>query len=358
MHMNIDFHYGVIFILARTAGLTRNEAETVAHACQYVDDATTDGLLKFRDGQRFERFASAHGMIDYRNRVSADNRESWVPFHFVPGGDGTTFEDRLVCRPDSAIAQALVCDALARHKQDNALHRLGVTLHAYVDTWAHQGFSGIVSKHNHVENITVEGIDHHGMLGRIAATIERVKDGIVANALSEFLPLGHGAAMAFPDQPWTAWHYTNGFGTVIVRNNLNDFVAAADKAYGAIHAFKDGKVNLNNTPALPAGTAAALRQLLAENRSEDAEVRLDAIQKAIRDGKFAGVESLPPYIPKGTGSWKHVATGIVATDDGSKRPEWQPAFETSDYRRFHDAVKEHRSTLLDVILPQHGLRVC
>lgn len=84
--MNIDFHYGVIFILARTAGLTRDEAQTVAHACQYVDDATTDGLLKFHDGQRFERFASAHDMIDYRNRVSMDNRESWVPFHFVPGG--------------------------------------------------------------------------------------------------------------------------------------------------------------------------------------------------------------------------------------------------------------------------------
>lgn len=112
--MNIDFHYGVIFILARTAGLTRDEAQTVAHACQYVDDATTDGLLKFRDGQRFERFASAHGMIDYRNRINEDNRESWIPFHFVPGGDGATFEDRLVCRPNSAIAQALVCDALAR----------------------------------------------------------------------------------------------------------------------------------------------------------------------------------------------------------------------------------------------------
>ena len=104
--MNIDFHYGVIYIVGRTAGLTRNEAQTVAHACQYVDDATTDGLLKFRDGQRFERFASAHGMIDYRNRVSENNRESWVPFHFVPGGEGDSFDDRLVCRPNSAIAKA------------------------------------------------------------------------------------------------------------------------------------------------------------------------------------------------------------------------------------------------------------
>lgn len=196
--MNIDFHYGVIFILARTAGLTRDEAQTVAHACQYVDDATTDGLLKFRDGQRFERFASAHGMIDYRNRINEDNRESWIPFHFVPGGDGATFEDRLVCRPNSAIAQALVCDALARHRQDNALHRLGVTLHAYVDTWAHQGFSGIVSQHNHVDDITVDGSSHPGMTGKIAAAFEWLKDKIVAMTLSWYLPLGHGAALSFP----------------------------------------------------------------------------------------------------------------------------------------------------------------
>lgn len=297
--MNIDFHYGVIFILARTAGLTRDEAQTVAHACQYVDDATTDGLLKFHDGQRFERFASAHGMIDYRNRVSMDNRESWVPFHFVPGGDGITFEDRLVCRPNSAIAQALVCDALARRKQDNALHRLGVTLHAYVDTWAHQGFSGIVSQHNHVKNLTVDGADHPGMMGRIAATFERLKDEVVASALSDFLPLGHGAALSFPDQPWTVWHYTNGFGTQIIRNNLNDFLAAADKAYGAIRAFKDGKADLNNTPALPAETAAALRALLDANRWEDANKRLAAIQKAVDEKSFPVLNVSRPTSPRG-----------------------------------------------------------
>lgn len=155
------------------------------------------------------------------------------------------------------------------------------------------------------------------------------------------------------------WHYTNGFGNKIARNNLNDFLAAANRAYGAIRAFKDGKVVLDDKAALPADTAMALRQLLAENRSEDADLRLDAIGKAIQDGRFPGVGSLPPYIAKGPNSWKQVATGITASkDDGGKRPEWTPAFETSDYRRFHDAVKEHRAALLDTILPQHDLRVC
>lgn len=37
--MNIDFHYGVIYAVARLGGLDVAEARTVAHSCQYVDDA-------------------------------------------------------------------------------------------------------------------------------------------------------------------------------------------------------------------------------------------------------------------------------------------------------------------------------
>jgi len=36
----------------------------------------------------------------------------------------------------------------------NASHRLGVTLHVYVDTWAHQGFSGIESDFNRICEIS------------------------------------------------------------------------------------------------------------------------------------------------------------------------------------------------------------
>src|SRR5471032_565431 len=133
--MNIDFHYGMIFVVARLAGLTPTQAETVAHACQYVDDATTDGLLHFAGGETFERFASAHEMVDYQNINKDDNRTVWAPFHFLPGGEGNTFEERAVCRQDSAIARETVRHAIQVSDQDNALHRLGVTLHVYIDTW-------------------------------------------------------------------------------------------------------------------------------------------------------------------------------------------------------------------------------
>ena len=65
--MNIDFHYGVVYLVARIAGMTPIDAETVAHAGQYVDDSTTTGVLAFEGGETFERFASAHKVVDLRN---------------------------------------------------------------------------------------------------------------------------------------------------------------------------------------------------------------------------------------------------------------------------------------------------
>ncbi len=80
--MNIDFHYGVVYIVARVGGMTPDQALTVAHACQYVDDATTPGILRFQGGETFERFATAHKTFDYANTENDQNRLVWAPFHF------------------------------------------------------------------------------------------------------------------------------------------------------------------------------------------------------------------------------------------------------------------------------------
>ena len=356
--MNIDFHFGVVYILARTAGLSETDAETVAHACEYVDDATTGGELKFAGGQRFERYASAHEMIDYRNEIGEQDREAWVPFHFVPGNEGDSFEDRLVCQPNSAVAQALMRDALTQADSEHALHRLGVTLHAYIDTWAHQKFCGIVSEHNRVRDLVDEDAPPEHVAARVEATLAAWGHRLTSQALDDLLPLGHGAALTFPDLPWARWHYVNGKGIAIRRENLNDFMAASDAAYQVLSAFAGRRSDFTDLPPLPAASADALREQLALNRQDDPNQRLDALRQAASAGKIPGVTRIPAYIGKGAGSWKHLATGIDSEDDGKVPPQWTPAFELSDYRKFHDAVKRHRFTLLENILPQLGLRVC
>lgn len=357
--MNIDFHYGVIYVVARVAGMNAHDAEIVAHACQYVDDATVTGRLEFDDGEVFDRFASAHVMYDYRNVVDEVDRAVWVPFHFLPGGRGASIEEKAVCVADSDVAREMVRSALSNDRRDNALHRLGVTLHTYVDTWAHQNFAGIISDVNAVRNLT--SVDHDGsavltMLGR---KFENMVHAIEGGAIDGFCRLGHGAALHFPDIPWAKWEYTDGSGRRIARDNLPDFIDAAGMACRVIRAFLKSSIDFEGEPGLPPPVADALRALLGEGRLDDESERLRQIAVAFGKGRIPGfAEALPTYVAKGPGSWKYEATGIAATDgDGGTKPRWRPDFEASNYRLVHDAIVEHRFDMTRTILPAHGIRL-
>ncbi|SOE97687.1 hypothetical protein SAMN05414139_10837 [Burkholderia sp. D7] len=356
--MNIDFHYGVAYVVARLGGLTAEDATTVAHACQYVDDATQDGLLYFAGGETFERFATAHKLFDYKNIFNERNRLVWTPFHFLPAGVGASLEERAICKPNSLIAQAIVRRAINHKGADNDLHRLGVTLHTYVDTWAHQGFAGIECASNKVHHLEAEDCTKEQWLARIAEFTGRSLDEIKSNLLTDAFPLGHGAALHYPDQPWAKWHYVNGHDVRVERDNLPEFCQAAEMACRAVRAFCDGEESFADKPGLPIEASAALHNLLNTSRSTDEMVRLDTIRIAVAAGDLPGLkETIPPYVGKGVGSWKYQATGIVSDGDGHDRPTWSKEFEASDYRKFHDAVKEHRFVVTQEILPEHQLRL-
>ena len=356
--MNIDFHYGVIYVTSRLAGLSAPDAQIVAHACQYVDDATTDGLLKFTGGESFERCASAHEMCDYENAVDSQNRMIWVPFHFLPAGEGETLDDKAVCRPDSKTARAMVKKAIERHDADNALHRLGVSLHVYIDTWAHQGFSGVVSDNNRL--IFLEGDDHSNetwtqkLKEVIAASVQNVE----SVALDTVSGLGHGAALHFPDMPWANWKYTNAKLQKVKRENLGDFMKAADMACKVVQGFIAKNPDYDKEPGLSESQKTALRKLIENNRDHSPGTRFAVVMKAVAHGDIPGIkEDIPEYIAKGVGSWKHAATGITDVHDGHASPTWTPAFEASHYRKFHDATKEHRFAVTQEILPSFNVRL-
>lgn len=356
--MNIDFHYGLVYIVARVGGLPADQALTVAHSCQYVDDATTPGLLRFSGGEIFERFATAHKLFDYSNTEDDLNRLVWTPFHFLPAGEGETLKERAICRPDSVIAREVVRCALRRRDDDNALHRLGVTLHTYVDTWAHQGFSGIESEFNRVHRLEADDCTHAGWLRHLERLTQHLIDDIQSDVLTRALPLGHGAALHYPDLPWAKWSYVDGRGMLIHRDNPKDFLCAADMACRVVQAFVAQSEAFESQPGLPLDVKAVLAHLIANNKASDDDKRLKGICEAVSQGKIPGLhERIPVYVAKGMHSWKFNATGIRTDDDGDDRPGWSDGFETSDYRRFHDAVKEHRFVVTQTILPAHGLRI-
>jgi hypothetical protein len=170
--------------------------------------------------------------------------------------------------------------------------------------------------------------------------------------------LGHGAALAFPDMPFAEWEYTNGNGKTIQRKNLPQFMQAAEMASRAIRGFQHGNLNFETEIGLPDGFQSQLHDFLQSNRDHDGKKRLQVLIEAVKEGRFSAVpEPLPTYIAKGEGSWKWLATGIASADDGGQCPHWSEQFEGSDYRKFHDAVKEHRFVVTQEILPAFGVRL-
>lgn len=352
--MQTDFHHGATYALARIAGFPRPEAEIIAYSAQYVDDATNAGLVRFQNGALYERLATAHRMLDYRNFRELANHRVWVPFHFLPGNRGLgpgedprgTFADKLVCTPDSPVARDMISAVIGGRQEPYALHRLGIALHVYADTWAHQGFSGISHAHNEVRDVRgPDGKTDHSL-------VERLKGSFIGEAL----PLGHGPALSYPDRPWLVWSYTNGLGRRVERDNPAIYLDAADHMLQALRRYRAGDPRAQ-AEGLTGSDRDAFVALIAQCRDPDERVRHAAWLSAIGDGTFSfGADPGVTYTAKGLGSWKYQALSTAAeVDDDQDTYPFQPAFLTSHWKHFHDAAQVHRLHLLTSILPRYGV---
>jgi len=157
--MNHIFHYYITGFLALKAGFTINEACIIAYSAQYVDHALIPYRLRGSDpkwhGQpEYTAIATHHfGFWD-----AAQEDSVWLPFHFFPAGltgpdaarrDGqANFE---AVHPNSPPVRELLISAL---KTDN-LYRIGIALHTFSDSWAHQNFTGRRSNFNRLSSASL-----------------------------------------------------------------------------------------------------------------------------------------------------------------------------------------------------------
>jgi hypothetical protein len=362
--MQIDFHHAVTFVLARLAGLSREEAGVVAHAAQYVDDATESGEIYFSNGAGYTRISSAHKMLDYRNFERLANAKVWVPFHFLPGNGGLSagqepeggFYNKLICRPNSPVAKEVVARCIEAHHAPHALHWLGIAMHVYADTWAHQGFAGISHKVNVVRNLSDEdGKVDERFIDRLSRFFGDQFESILS-ASADFLPLGHGAALSNPDLPFLRWGYINGLGQVVERNNLEDFMHASIEVHAAIVRFRRARGESNLPDSMSVQDLAVIRRNFARFTESDGEARHKRWLASIAAGDFSFGPTQISYIHKGQGSWKHQAIGtVIENDSQSEGFEFGPNFLDSHWRRFHDALQVHRLVVLHEILPRYGI---
>lgn len=352
--MQIDFHHGATYVIARCAGFSHEQAAIVAYCAQYVDDATNSGTIEFDVGAMYSRISSAHKTFDYRNFAALANHRVWIPFHFLPANGGLpagqdppgSFINKLICRPGShnLVAEDLLRHAIADRHRPYGLHRWGITMHVYADTWAHQGFAGVNHEVNEVYELSMSDETLRSRIRRF-----------ISEAASDAFPLGHGGALSAPDKPYLRWSYKNGFGQLIERDNPSDYLEAAHYMYRAMRRYQLGDPEAE-VEGLAAEDAQAIAALIAEDY-EDGEGRHAIWAQRVSEGAFSfGPADLPPYIPKGVRSWKHTA---LATDRAEDLPdtlfEYHPRFLVSDWKYFHDALQKHKLELVHEILPRYGI---
>jgi hypothetical protein len=351
--MQIDFHHGVTYVVSRLAGFEHEAASTIAYCAQYVDDATNSGVIQFDNGALFNRMSSAHKMLDYRNFQELAIHRVWIPFHFLPGNNGMPADvpvavnliDKLICRPNSHVAQDLVRDCIDHRDTPYGLHRLGITLHVYVDTWAHQGFAGI----NHPINVAHSLVDGEGAPDR------KLSDRLAGYFIGEALPLGHGAVLSHPDKPFLRWGYTNGRGEKIRRDNPADFLQAADCMCRALQRYRAGDADAD-VAGLPEPDRALIAEMLQTITDDKGEARHQKWIRAIAEGQFSFGPAQITYAAKGKGSWKHAALQTEQLiDNGDEIFPYHPDFLTSDWKRFHDALQAHHFFVLHELLPRYGI---
>ncbi|EGQ9623278.1 DUF6765 family protein, partial [Vibrio parahaemolyticus] len=322
---------------------------------QYVDEATNYHPIHFDNGAMYDRIVSTHKMLNYRNTQELANHQVWIPFHFLPGNlsfssnvkpDGR-FIYRLVCKPDSAVARDMLRMVATHWNKPYGVHLMGIAMHVYADTFAHQGFAGVIHAYNKVDNLESSA----------SSLLQRIKGDLLSGGVSASSPLDHGAALSFPDRLYTSWSYLNGEGESIVRDNTSILLQAADAMCKALQCWKHGdvEINIDNQPGLATQQRSIIEHALKTINDEDGEIRHAQWLKWLREGKFGFSAVDLSFDKDGESSWKQRARGRGFIQDDQLVYRYSSSFLNSDWKLFHDALKTYRIEVIRDVLPKYGI---
>jgi hypothetical protein len=351
-----DFHYEGTYVLARLAGFGAQSATRIATAAQFVDDATTRRSISHPEGSRFQLEPTGHALGELNELNDPDDQiRVWVPFHFLPGGAGPGPTQRLICWPDSRIANEVLAFARAQAKKEFGLEALGVAVHAYADTFAHFGFSGVSSRLNRVvaTSIKLENA------GRGLDIVKGLRDSpllpnfrAIASDIAELATgaLGHGGVAICPDTPYLKWSYSYergdlwGNGGVMDRaseekSNPYYFLKACERIHAQL-ALCDEK---ENAPVPFESVRDTLRSIIAT--VGDADRRSSEWRSAVRELRLPIEGDIPTYGAhswlKGAAEWSGFSSPALVRD--------VPLY------RFMQAAALHRNFVLRELLPANGI---
>ena len=379
--MQVDMHYYATYALARAGGFTKEDSRIIATASQFVDDNAgtwDDEEILFNDGARLDVEPTAHHTWNWTNwtgwmrkhgLAAHQQRRVWVPFHFLPGGEGETYLTRMVCRKDSEIAREMVEHHLGKSDKGYYLPLLGIMAHVYADTFSHYGFSGVACKENEVKDDSLEILNKGDLPEGIRTHIEasaksfREKYGHEAKGVRHIWAnlksagaeamsggLGHGAVLTYPDRPYLVWEFEyeqqneGGRRGRKYRDNPATFhegARALHKAFSKAQAPAGGSKEVAKRWR---DISEGIRHVI-ETPGKCKE-RMEEWQRLMETGRLSGErnERIPVYDGD---RWNEQKDNLrdTASEDALDKPVYQ----------FYQAAALHRVYVLRDLLPEHGI---
>jgi len=340
--------------MAIAAGIPQKDAQIIAYASQFVDDSTGIDSKEHKDHGLLYGISTAHHPIQsFLDQVRAkikygteEQRKIWVPFHFLPGGKGKTFSEKLLCIKNSNITQEMLEHNLeASIKKPYGLELLGITAHVYMDTFSHYGFSGIASSFNRIKKGTLSFIKEpktaEYILGKFNKFTEKYVTAKAAQSLSKFL--GHASAATYPDRPYLYYRFDfekkrPEAGTASIRNNSETFFEGCKGLHAFFSKFAQAKYAETNSRTFEDIKETVQKVISCE---ENMNNRIKAWYDC---GLINGCEA---YNPENWEMEKKAFPKHATSEDG---------ISTNAYR-FHQAASFHRYYVLKDLLPSHGIAV-
>ncbi|MEN6318114.1 MAG: FYVE zinc finger domain-containing protein [Syntrophaceae bacterium] len=411
--MDKDFHYYATFAAAKLAGWDEKKAQTIAYAAQFVDDFDYNygyggepWYIKYKNKNnlelphtgtlRFEKAAEHIFKVSPRRTAQNDKsdfvldkhvrRDIWVPFHFLPGNFIPKGKDtvpgyiqrkvaklphadfKLLARPMSPLAIDMINDLLnLDHDEPYFLHLLGLRMHVFADTWAHQDFVG-----DGIKAIN----DCAGWYNFYEAepSIMKQVDWQVLSTELEYAPpififqsyLGHGRLGHFPDFGWCRYYYTPAWlqqegKFMIGRDNPREFEKAFFEMVKVMWAAKNGKkkypLGTNEGPEMKAQVRENIQLAICLDQARFFKIKKGGSFKE-SEGMWKDVMAQTEGIGKIPKDYDKTEWRKAAEKDGSltkdKGYHWNngDAFEDSNIYRFNLAA-EHQFAFIQEKLREY-----
>jgi hypothetical protein len=333
--MELDVHYYAVYQLARLAGFSLKDAETIAYASQYVDDSTESEPIELDKDQHFDTTRTAHyGLEAFSWNVQ---KKIYFPFHFLPKNvrraapETFTYKTEKAKGKDDELSTMLIKEALSEKNRKFKLVRLGIALHTIADTFSHCGFSGRKHKENDVGKIWHAKSNGKWDLQFFESYIHDIAAP----------DIGHAEADKFPDKPYLKWRYENN-GKKIARSNTKNCVECAKFLYSFLK--KAHKSNMGVSSDLEKEKPADFKKIKALFEKKD-ELRK-------RCGAWKDYSKAPDYEKtkwrkaalKGDVDWDKMSASDFKSH--AKKLQGKAGFDDSKWAYFHRGAFKQRNLVI------------